>query len=169
MDTIDPMVLALVALCKSEGGEKFVADKAKVSAANLAQITKGVKLPSGHPRGVGPGLRAKLSLAYPGWIAQSATANLILPTLTGAATGSAQNNPPALVNTASAAINGIARLDCSIDCLAAYLAEVDPSKRAAVTATMAAVIADPSDLSMREALVKMLTPAAFASHQKAAA
>ncbi len=90
-----------------------------------------------------------------------------LPPLT--ASVSIQNNPPAPVNTAPAAINGIARLDCSIDCLAAYLAEVDPSKRAAVTATMAAVIADPSDINMREALVKMLTPAAFASLRNLAA
>ena len=59
MDSVDPLVAALISLCKSEGGEKFVSDKAKVSAENLTQIIRGVKLPSGNPRGVGPGLRAK--------------------------------------------------------------------------------------------------------------
>jgi len=71
MNEIDPMVAALIALCKAEGGEKFVADKAVVSAENLMQITKGVKLPSGNPRGVGPGLRAKITKAYPSWLDSS--------------------------------------------------------------------------------------------------
>lgn len=68
METIDPMVDALKILCKQEKGHEFVADKAKVSAANLDQIIKGVKLPSGRPRGIGPGLRAKLTAAYPNWL-----------------------------------------------------------------------------------------------------
>lgn len=68
MKPLDPMVFALIALCKHEGGEKFVADKAVVSAENLLQITKGVLLPSGNPRGVGPKLRAKISKAYPDWM-----------------------------------------------------------------------------------------------------
>lgn len=62
------MVSALIALCKREGGERFVADKAVVSAENLLQITKGVKLPSGRARGVGPALRSKLNAAYPDWL-----------------------------------------------------------------------------------------------------
>lgn len=68
MNTLDPMVSALIALCNAEGGEKFVADRAAVSAENLLQITKGVKLPSGNSRGVGPRLRARITSAYPNWL-----------------------------------------------------------------------------------------------------
>jgi hypothetical protein len=68
MDAIDPLVKALIDLCEREGDIKNVADKAKVSADNLWQIINGTKLPSGNPRGVGPGLRGKLSAAYPDWL-----------------------------------------------------------------------------------------------------
>lgn len=68
METTDLMVQALRLLCKEQGGHELVAENAGVSAANLDQIIKGVKLPSGRPRGVGPGLRAKLTAAYPQWL-----------------------------------------------------------------------------------------------------
>ncbi len=64
----DPIVEALRALVKREGGYKAVADRAKVSAAGVDQIIKGVLLPSGNPRGVGPKLRAALTKAYPDWL-----------------------------------------------------------------------------------------------------
>ena len=64
----DPLVSALVALCKREGDYKLVADRAAVSADNLWQIISGTKLPSGNPRGVGPKLRARLTIAYPDWL-----------------------------------------------------------------------------------------------------
>lgn len=68
MEKKDPLVAALIALCSREGDHRHVADKAKVSAENLWQIIKGIKLPSGNPRGVGPGLRVKLTAAYPDWL-----------------------------------------------------------------------------------------------------
>lgn len=67
MKEIDPLVKSLIALCKKEGDHRTVADKANISPENLWQIINGTKLPSGNPRGVGTGLRAKLSAAYPGW------------------------------------------------------------------------------------------------------
>ena len=68
MPTLDPLISALIALCSKEGGHKSVADKAKISPDNLAQIIAGTKLPSGNPRGVGPGIRAKLTAAFPDWM-----------------------------------------------------------------------------------------------------
>jgi phage repressor protein C with HTH and peptisase S24 domain len=50
------------------GGIDVVAERAKVSPANLDQVVKGVKLPSGRPRGVGPQLREKLTQAFPDWL-----------------------------------------------------------------------------------------------------
>lgn len=67
MDT-DPYVKALRELCVKAGGPKAVADKARISADNLSQILAGTKLPSGNARGVGPGLRASLSKAFPQWL-----------------------------------------------------------------------------------------------------
>lgn len=68
MHAVDPFVKALADLCAREGGYAFVADKAKVNADGLWQILNGVKLPSGNPRGVGPGTRKKISAAYPDWL-----------------------------------------------------------------------------------------------------
>lgn len=61
------MVESLRRLCDREGGHAAVADAAGVSADNLWQILKGIKLPSGEPRGVGPRLARKLDSAFPGW------------------------------------------------------------------------------------------------------
>ena len=72
MNELDPLVTSLIDLCKREGGHEYVAEKAKVSADNLWQILKGIKLPSGRPRGVGPKLRARLTMTYPGWITPKA-------------------------------------------------------------------------------------------------
>lgn len=68
MTKVAPLVAALQDLCKREGGHEFVADKAHVSAANLWQILNGIKLPTGRPRGIGPGLRDKITAAYPDWL-----------------------------------------------------------------------------------------------------
>jgi hypothetical protein len=67
----DALVTALRRLCAAEGGPEPVARRARVSAANLDQILKGVKLPSGRPRAVGSQLREKLSAAFPHWLAQT--------------------------------------------------------------------------------------------------
>jgi len=73
MESKDPLVEALRALCDANGGYKSVADKARVSSDNLWQILAGVKLKSGKPRGVGPNLRDKLTAAYPGWMNRAKT------------------------------------------------------------------------------------------------
>ena len=71
------MVAALKALCDREGGHKVVAEEARVSADNLWQILAGIELPSGNPRGIGPGLRQKLTKRYPDWLAAVETAAMI--------------------------------------------------------------------------------------------
>lgn len=67
----DPLVAALVRLCKKLGGPEVVAAATGLSKDNLWQIINGTRLPSGNPRGVGPKLRSALSSAYPDWLDQS--------------------------------------------------------------------------------------------------
>lgn len=62
------MVEALRRLVSHEGGAVAVADEIDVNDQSIYQILKGVRLPSGRPRGVGPKLRAKLDARYPGWL-----------------------------------------------------------------------------------------------------
>lgn len=64
----DLYVDALIALCANKGGEAVVAQAVGSSTATIKQITSGVKLPSGNPRGVGPGLAAKISERFPDWL-----------------------------------------------------------------------------------------------------
>lgn len=68
MDYVD----ALRRLCASNGGPEGVAQTAGLSAENLKQILRGVPLPSGNPRGVGPAVRKALSTHYPRWLAVAA-------------------------------------------------------------------------------------------------
>lgn len=63
----DPMVDALRRIVEANGGATAVADKIEVNDQTIYQILKGVRLPSGRPKGVGPALRAKLDEHYPGW------------------------------------------------------------------------------------------------------
>jgi hypothetical protein len=63
----EELIEALKQLCKREGGAVTVAEAAGVNDQTLYQILKGVKLPSGEPRGVGPGLQKKIEAAFPGW------------------------------------------------------------------------------------------------------
>ena len=65
----DPFVEALVKLCEAQGGPEIVAAVIRSSAENLKQILNGTPLPSGNPRGVGPGIRKKLNAAFPNWLA----------------------------------------------------------------------------------------------------
>jgi hypothetical protein len=64
---MDKFVLALTKLCEESGGYARVADAIGSSPATIDQIIKQVKLPSGNPKGVGPSLRRRLDVAYPGW------------------------------------------------------------------------------------------------------
>lgn len=68
MNESDPLVKSLAELCAREGGHEFVAEKAKVSSDNLWQILRGIKLPSGKPRGIGARLRDRLTNTYPDWL-----------------------------------------------------------------------------------------------------
>ena len=144
MNTIDPMVLALIALCKAEGGERFVADKAVVSAENLLQITKGVKLPSGNPRGVGPGLRAKITKAYPGWLSASATTNDFK-----------QNQPLALIDNAQAAINNAATLAQITQALSTYFEAMDDNTKGMTLDLLARLAKDPKDHARIAAMIEL--------------
>ena len=63
----DPLVDALRRLVEREGGAVAVADAAGVNDQTIYQVLKGIKLPSGNPKGVGPKLRAGLDKAFPGW------------------------------------------------------------------------------------------------------
>lgn len=67
MSVKDQLIEALKALCEREGGAWAVADRIGSSEATLTQIIRGVKLPSGAPRGVGPKLQRLLESHYPGW------------------------------------------------------------------------------------------------------
>nr|WP_315471731.1 hypothetical protein [uncultured Rhodoferax sp.] len=62
-----PDVAALQALCDKEGGYKVVAKAIGVNDQSIYQIVSGVLLPSGRPKGVGPGLKDKLNARYPDW------------------------------------------------------------------------------------------------------
>lgn len=67
----DPAVQALRRLAYQCGGVRAIADAIDANWQSLDQIVKGVKLPSGAPRGVGAQLRRKLSERYPGWLTQT--------------------------------------------------------------------------------------------------
>ena len=47
-----------------KNGEAAVAEAVGSSTATIKQITSGVKLPSGNPRGVGPGLAARFQRGF---------------------------------------------------------------------------------------------------------
>jgi len=70
---MDQYAKALKRLCDTHGGYNKVADAAGVNGQTLYQITTGVTLPSGNPRGVGPNLRKKLSAAFPLWLSDLPT------------------------------------------------------------------------------------------------
>lgn len=62
------LIDSLKRLCENTpGGFAAVAEAIQADDQSLYQIVKGVKLPSGNPKGVGPTLQKKLDAAYPGW------------------------------------------------------------------------------------------------------
>lgn len=70
VNTFDVYRNALVRLVNvTPGGLNAVAAQANISAANLDQILKSVKMPSGRPRGVGPKVRDALTQTFPDWLA----------------------------------------------------------------------------------------------------
>lgn len=68
MSAVDIYVEALRRLCETHGGAEKVAAAADLSLGNMKQILAGTLLPSGNPRGVGPGLRKRLTEVFPGWL-----------------------------------------------------------------------------------------------------
>ena len=69
----DPLVEALRRLVDTKGGAIAVADLLEVNDQTIYQILKGIQLPSGRPKGVGPKLRKKLDQHFPGWASTAAT------------------------------------------------------------------------------------------------
>lgn len=62
-----PDAAPLQALCDKAGGYKALAKAVGANDQSIYQIIAGVLLPSGRPKGVGPGLRDKLDARFPGW------------------------------------------------------------------------------------------------------
>lgn len=81
---MDASVEALRRLIDSTpGGHKAVALKAGLNPASVDQVYKGVRLPSGNPKGVGPEMRRKLDASFPGWlVVTSESPNEVAATLT---------------------------------------------------------------------------------------
>jgi hypothetical protein len=69
----DPLVAALRVLVEREGGWVAVGDAIGHNDQSIYQILKGIRLPSGKPKGVGPNLRKKLDTHYPGWLSLAAS------------------------------------------------------------------------------------------------
>lgn len=61
-------IASLIELCKRQGGHVSVASEAGLDEQTVWQIIKGVKLPSGAPRGVGPEYQRRLTKRYPDWM-----------------------------------------------------------------------------------------------------
>lgn len=64
----DPLSAALVRLCEREGGYTVVAEKAGLNDQSVYQVIKGIRLPSGNAKSVGPSMRKALSRVYPDWL-----------------------------------------------------------------------------------------------------
>lgn len=64
----DIFVESLKRLCEEQGGYGPVAERIKAHPQTLYQIVSGIKLGSGRARSVGPDLRGRLDLHYPGWL-----------------------------------------------------------------------------------------------------
>jgi len=150
MDAIDPLVKALIDLCGREGDFKNVADKAKVSSDNLWQIINGTKLPSGNPRGVGPGLRGKLSAAYPDWL----TPRQRLPPVNG---GPAHTNEPARSSLKA----GEHDLDAALKTLRSHLAGVSAGRRASLVGLLTDLVNNPDDEQILGSIKSMLDSQTF--------
>lgn len=159
MNEIDPFVKALISLCEKEGGYKYVADKAKVSADNLWQIISGTKLPSGNPRGVGPGLRSKLTNAYPEWITGHATANITAPMPTVQAPAG-----PTVAHLDQRAGQRRRTADIDVvDCFIDLLARADAPVLEAMAGLLPALARNPSNQQIVRSVRALFEPEAFAA------
>lgn len=63
----EELIESLRLLCAAEGGTQGVAEKSGIDEQVLYQVVRGIKLPSGQPRGIGPKTQKTLSDAFPGW------------------------------------------------------------------------------------------------------
>lgn len=63
----EELIESLRLLCAAEGGTQGVAEKSGVDEQVLYQVVRGIKLPSGQPRGIGPKTQKALSQAFPDW------------------------------------------------------------------------------------------------------
>jgi phage repressor protein C with HTH and peptisase S24 domain len=85
-DDRDPSVQALIRLCDIVGGYKALAETIDANPQSIYQIVRGIKLPSGRPKGVGSNLREKLNQRHPGWLyteqpSKPPTQHLVVPLL----------------------------------------------------------------------------------------
>jgi len=109
----DPIVESLRRLVAQHGGAVAVADKIGVNDQTIYQILKGIKLPSGRPKGVGPALRAKLDEHYPGWLdtAITGTSHVTLGAIQQVAEGSVHYAvSPSLAQALPVVLDAIAAL-----------------------------------------------------------
>jgi hypothetical protein len=155
---IDPMVAALVALCKREGDYKDVADKSGISPGNLWQIINGTELPSGNPRGVGPKLRLKITAAYPDWLSPTLSAQIPNGTeLTS------HVNPS--LHQASSGASAPATLQNALEFLAGYLSALDAGDRARAVRDIADLADEPQAVAKITARIEAMASPAF-THKK---
>lgn len=110
-----------------------MADEIGVNDQTLWQVLNGVRLPSGEPRGIGPGVQKKLSARYPTWASPSR-----LPP-----------NPEFSTATDPAAL---------LQALATHLTQVDPAERAALGAMFNTWVLTGGKPSMTAMLAEMVAP-----------
>jgi len=137
----EQLVEALRVLCRQEGGYVPVADKIGVNDQTLHQIARGVKLPSGEPKGVGPTLQKKLEAHYPGW------SQLREPHRGGSRVR--QESPPYVATSLDAAVQAIAR----------HLERLTPTRRAELLQVFTLLIEHPDEPDYVARFTKLLAAA----------
>lgn len=162
MSPKDHLIHRLKLLCAAHGGVEAVADKAGLSADSLKQILAGYALPSGAPRGVGPGSAKKLEAAFPGW----AWGEIVAPAVRPAPAQQAQ--PPGRVHRLrEASSSGWAVLDDLADipedereALQVFIHSRAESNRAEGRLAMMKMrrVTDPKEISELEKAFGPLTP-----------
>lgn len=138
------LIASLTALCAREGGHVVVADEIQANDQTIWQIINGVKLPSGNPRGVGPGLQAKLDARYPGW---ANLPSLAAPPATEGSTSPPLREPPYLALPQALAMLGQALMaadDLTLDQVRPLLARLvdEPGRAPEIVPRLSALLAE---------------------------
>lgn len=135
----EELIDALTALVQREGGYAAVADKIDANDQTIYQIVRGVKLPSGQPKGVGPALQAKLEAKFPGWSRLRTGINK--PPV-------AEEHPPRLYGGTEA--------DAVVRQLARLLARMAHDRRAEVVQVFGLLVAHPDETDYLARMAKLL-------------